>query len=132
VYHLIVPNKCVISSETVDTNGQRLAVSLNTLDFEAVGESTNLKLTVKMVSLVGGGMIEGYKSGEGAGSAEIEGRARLSIRCWPGDALQFSPTPTFPPTWARAGSCLLSDLDFTSKEGRWRVNVQASRRVERT
>jgi uncharacterized protein YndB with AHSA1/START domain len=63
LYHLIVPNKRVVSSETVDVDGQRLAVSLNTLDFEATGESTNLKLTVQMVSLVGAGMIEGYESG---------------------------------------------------------------------
>jgi uncharacterized protein YndB with AHSA1/START domain len=63
LYHLIVPNKRVVSSETVDADGQRLAVSLNTLDFEATGESTNLKLTVQMVSLVGAGMIEAYESG---------------------------------------------------------------------
>ncbi len=63
MYHLIVPNKRVVSSETLDTDGQRLAVSLNTLDFEATGESTNLKLTVQMVSLVGAGMIEAYESG---------------------------------------------------------------------
>jgi hypothetical protein len=63
LYHLIVPNKRVVSSETLDTDGQRLAISLNTLDFEATGESTNLKLTVQMISLVGAGMIEGYESG---------------------------------------------------------------------
>ena len=63
LYHLIVPNRRVVSSETVDVNGQRLAVSLNTLDLEASGESTNLKLTVQMVSLAGAGMIEGYESG---------------------------------------------------------------------
>jgi uncharacterized protein YndB with AHSA1/START domain len=62
-YHLIVPNQRVISSETVDVNGQRVAVSLNTLDLEATGEGTALKLTVQMVSLVGAGMIEGYESG---------------------------------------------------------------------
>jgi hypothetical protein len=56
-------NRRVVSSETVDVNGQRLAVSLNTLDLEASGESTNLKLTVQMVSLAGAGMIEGYESG---------------------------------------------------------------------
>jgi hypothetical protein len=53
----------VVSSETLDEDGQRLAVSLNTLDLEATGESTNLKLTVQMVSLVGAGMIKGYESG---------------------------------------------------------------------
>ena len=63
LYHLIVLNRRVVSSETVDVNGQRLAVSLNTLDLEASGESTNLKLTVQMVSLVGAGIIEGYESG---------------------------------------------------------------------
>jgi uncharacterized protein YndB with AHSA1/START domain len=63
LYHLIVPNKRVVSSETLDEDGQRLAVSLNTLDLEATGESTNLKLTVQMVSLVGAGMIKGYESG---------------------------------------------------------------------
>ncbi len=63
MYHLIVPNKRVVSSETLDTDGQRLAVSLNTLDFEVTGDGTNLKLTVQMVSLVGAGMIEAYESG---------------------------------------------------------------------
>ncbi len=58
-YHLIVPNKRVVSSETLDVDGQRLAVSLNTLDFEGTGEGTNLKVTVQMVSLVGADMIEG-------------------------------------------------------------------------
>jgi uncharacterized protein YndB with AHSA1/START domain len=63
LYHVVVPNKSVVSSETVDADGRRLAVSLSTLDFEATGESTSLKLTVQMVSLVGAGMIEGYESG---------------------------------------------------------------------
>ena len=58
-YHLIVPNRRVVSSETLDVDGQRLAVSLNTLDFEGTGEGTNLKVTVQMVSLVGADMIEG-------------------------------------------------------------------------
>jgi len=62
-YHLIVPNRRVVSSETLDVDGQRLAVSLNTLDFEPAGEGTNLKVTVQMVSFVGAGMIEGYESG---------------------------------------------------------------------
>jgi uncharacterized protein YndB with AHSA1/START domain len=62
-YHLIVPNERVVSTETVDSGGQRLAVSLTTLDFEAVGGETNLTLTVQLVSLAGPGMIEGYESG---------------------------------------------------------------------
>ena len=62
-YHLIVPNRRVVSSETLDVDGQRLAISLNTLDFEPTGEGTNLQVTVQMVSFVGAGMIEGYESG---------------------------------------------------------------------
>jgi uncharacterized protein YndB with AHSA1/START domain len=73
LYHLIVPNKRVVSSETLDADGQRLAVSLSTLDFEATGEGTNLKLTVQMVSLVGAGMIESYQSGN---NSALENLAR--------------------------------------------------------
>jgi uncharacterized protein YndB with AHSA1/START domain len=62
-YHLIVPNQCVVSTETVDADGRRLAISLNTLEFEAMGVGTNLKLTVQIVSLVGAGMIASYESG---------------------------------------------------------------------
>jgi hypothetical protein len=50
-------------NETLDADGQRLAVSLNTLDFEATGEGTNLRLTIQIVSFCGAGMIEGYESG---------------------------------------------------------------------
>jgi uncharacterized protein YndB with AHSA1/START domain len=62
-YHLIIPDKLVVSSETVDANGQRLAVALNTVEFEATGEGTRMKLTVQIVSLAGLGMVEGYESG---------------------------------------------------------------------
>jgi uncharacterized protein YndB with AHSA1/START domain len=62
-YHLIVPDRLVVSSEILEAGGQRLAVSLNTLDFEPTGESTNVKLTVQIVSFVGASMIQGYESG---------------------------------------------------------------------
>src|ERR1700730_3596513 len=44
-YHVIVPNRLVVSSEVLDMAGQRLAVSLGTLDFVPNGESTQLKVT---------------------------------------------------------------------------------------
>jgi uncharacterized protein YndB with AHSA1/START domain len=62
-YLLIVPNVRVVSSETLDMDCQRLAVSLTTLDFEPAEDSTNLKVTVQMVSFVGPDMIHGYESG---------------------------------------------------------------------
>jgi uncharacterized protein YndB with AHSA1/START domain len=62
-YLLIVPNTRVVSSETLDMDGQRLAVSLTTLDFEQTGDRTKLTVTVQMLSLVGPGIIQGYESG---------------------------------------------------------------------
>jgi uncharacterized protein YndB with AHSA1/START domain len=62
-YLHIVPNAQVISSETVDMDGQRLAVALTTLDFERTEDGTNLTVTVQMVSFVGPDMIHGYESG---------------------------------------------------------------------
>ena len=44
-------------------DGQRLAVSLTTLDFEPAEDATNLTVTVQMVSFVGPEMIRGYESG---------------------------------------------------------------------
>ena len=53
----------MVYSETVDTDGQRLAASLTTFEFEPVESATNVTVTVQMVSFVGPGMIEGYESG---------------------------------------------------------------------
>ena len=62
-YLQIVPNGRVVWSETVDMDGQRLAVALTTLDFERTEDGTNLTVTVQMVSFAGPDMIHGYESG---------------------------------------------------------------------
>jgi len=62
-YLLIVPNMRVVSSETLDMDGQHLAISLTTLDFEPVQEATSLTVTVQIISFVGPGMVQGYESG---------------------------------------------------------------------
>jgi uncharacterized protein YndB with AHSA1/START domain len=62
-YLQIVPNAHVVWSETVDMDGQRLAVALTTLDFERTEDGTNLTVTVQMVSFAGLDMIHGYESG---------------------------------------------------------------------
>ena len=59
----IVPNRRVVSSETVDMDGQRLAVALTTLDFEPIEEGTKLTVTLQIVSFVGSDMIRSYESG---------------------------------------------------------------------
>ena len=62
-YLFLVPNECVVSTETIDMDGQPLAVALTTLDFEPTEDITKLTVTVQMVSFVGPGMIHGYESG---------------------------------------------------------------------
>ena len=59
----IVPNARVVSNETVDAGGQRLAVALTTLYFEPTEDGTNLTVTIQMVSFVGPDVIRGYESG---------------------------------------------------------------------
>jgi uncharacterized protein YndB with AHSA1/START domain len=58
----IVTNAHVVSSETVDVDGQRLAVALTTLDFEPTEHGTTLTVTVQPVSFVGPDMIHSYES----------------------------------------------------------------------
>ena len=62
-YLNIVTNARVVSSETLDVEGQRLAVALTTLDFEPTEVGTNLTVTIQIVSFVGPDMIRGYESG---------------------------------------------------------------------
>jgi uncharacterized protein YndB with AHSA1/START domain len=62
-YHVIAPDTCVISSESLEASGQHLAVSLNTLELHEVANGTNLKLTIQIVSSAGEGIIKGFESG---------------------------------------------------------------------
>jgi len=62
-YHVIIPNRCVISTEMLTEGATRLAVALNSLEFERSAEGANLKVTVQIISFVGPGMVEGYESG---------------------------------------------------------------------
>jgi len=59
----IVPNARVISTETLDMEGQRLAVALTTLNFETVEDGTSLTVTIQMISFVGPDIVSGYESG---------------------------------------------------------------------
>jgi uncharacterized protein YndB with AHSA1/START domain len=62
-YHTIVPDQCVISTEILTEGRTRLAVALNTLEFQRTTGGTTLKITVQMVSFVGSGVISGYEAG---------------------------------------------------------------------
>ena len=62
-YHDIIPDRRIVSSATIDTNGKRLSVALTTMDLEPEGSSTKVKLAVQIVSLDSPDMIEGTKIG---------------------------------------------------------------------
>lgn len=72
-YQVIVPNRCVVSAESLSEGATQLAVALNTLEFEPASDGTNLRLTVQIVSFVGPGMVGGYESGN---RSAFEGLAR--------------------------------------------------------
>jgi uncharacterized protein YndB with AHSA1/START domain len=73
IYHEIVPNRRVIWTETLSEGATRLAVALNSLEFERSAEGANLKFTVQIVSFVGPGMVKGYESGN---RSALEGLSR--------------------------------------------------------
>ena len=62
-YWEIIPNRRIVSSEVLRTEGMRLAVSLNTTEFAEYGSATILKCTVQIVSFIGHDMIRGYEDG---------------------------------------------------------------------
>ena len=59
----IVPNARIVSTETLDVDGQRLSVALTTLDFEPTERGTNLTATIQIVSFAGPDVIHEYESG---------------------------------------------------------------------
>jgi hypothetical protein len=61
-----VPNQRIVSAETLALDGTRLAVSLSITEFVDCGESTSLKSTVQILSLVGQDMVAGYQQGNNA------------------------------------------------------------------
>ena len=62
-YLEIVQNQRIVSSETLSTDGMRLAVSLITTEFGDLGKATRLKCTVQIASFVGQDMVRGYEDG---------------------------------------------------------------------
>ncbi|HEV2502543.1 MAG TPA: SRPBCC domain-containing protein [Mesorhizobium sp.] len=65
-YISIVPGELVISSEIVEAGGRTLMSSLITMELEADGDATNVKLTVQVTSLFGDRMLVGTEIGNNA------------------------------------------------------------------
>jgi uncharacterized protein YndB with AHSA1/START domain len=62
----IVPNRRVVSSETIAVDGRRLCVSMTTLELAPNGNSTRLKNTTQLASFIGEGMVKGHTTGTNA------------------------------------------------------------------
>jgi uncharacterized protein YndB with AHSA1/START domain len=62
----IVPNRRVVSSETIEMGGKRLCASLTTLEFAADGETTRLTNTTQVASFIGDDMVRGHETGTNA------------------------------------------------------------------
>jgi uncharacterized protein YndB with AHSA1/START domain len=73
-YWDIVPDRRVISSETLVVDGRRLCVSLTTLELISDGSKTKLKNTTQLTSFVGEDMVNGYTTGT---NASLDGLVRF-------------------------------------------------------
>ena len=65
-YYDIVPNKRIVSSEVVETQGRKLLISMSTTTFEPESSGTNIVVTVELTSLAGEDMLNGAKFGHNA------------------------------------------------------------------
>lgn len=65
-YHDIVPNRRIVSSETVETDGEKLLISLSATTLKTEGSGTKVTVTVQLISLAGDDMINGAKFGHNA------------------------------------------------------------------
>lgn len=65
-YYDIVPNKRIVSSEVIETQGRKLLISMSTTTFEPEGSGTKVVVTVQLTSLAGEDMLDGAKFGHNA------------------------------------------------------------------
>jgi len=69
----IVPDRRVISSETLVVDGRRLCVSLTTLEVTPDGSKTRFKNTTQLASFIGEDMVKGFTTGT---NASLDGLVR--------------------------------------------------------
>jgi uncharacterized protein YndB with AHSA1/START domain len=62
----IVPNRRIVSTETITVDGKRLCASLTTLELTPQSAGANLKITTQLASFIGEDMIHGHKNGTNA------------------------------------------------------------------
>jgi uncharacterized protein YndB with AHSA1/START domain len=77
-YYLdIVPDRRVISSETLVVDGDRLCVSLSTHELSPDDNKTRLKSTTQLASFVGEDMVKGFTTGT---NASLDGLVRYFLK----------------------------------------------------
>jgi uncharacterized protein YndB with AHSA1/START domain len=62
----ILPNRRIVSTETICVDGNRLCASLTTLELMPDGDITRLKNTTQLASFIGEDMVSGYTTGTNA------------------------------------------------------------------
>jgi uncharacterized protein YndB with AHSA1/START domain len=62
----VVPNRRIVSTETISVDGRRLCASLSTLELSPDRDHTKLKSTIQLVSFVGQDMVRGHENGTNA------------------------------------------------------------------
>jgi len=65
-YLSIIPNRRIVSTETIDVKGQRLCASLISLELSDHAGNTRLRLTSQIASFTGSDMIKGHEIGNNA------------------------------------------------------------------
>jgi uncharacterized protein YndB with AHSA1/START domain len=65
-YLEIVPNRRVVSSETIVVEGKRLCASLTTLELTPDAGKTRLRSTTQLASFIGEDMVKGHETGNNA------------------------------------------------------------------
>jgi uncharacterized protein YndB with AHSA1/START domain len=65
-YLEIVPNRRVVSSETIVVEGKRLCASLTTLELTPDTDKTKLRSTTQLASFIGEDMVKGHETGNNA------------------------------------------------------------------
>jgi uncharacterized protein YndB with AHSA1/START domain len=65
-YLEIIPDRRVVSSETIVMGGKRLCASLTTLELSPDGDKTRLKSTTQLASFIGADMVKGHETGNNA------------------------------------------------------------------
>ncbi|MBG0792432.1 SRPBCC family protein [Methylocystis sp. H62] len=70
-YLNIVPERCVVTVETINEDAKPLAVNITTTEFVPDGHATKVKVTAQVISFVGDDMIKNTEAGHAGSLANM-------------------------------------------------------------